>query len=686
MKNFLLIILFILIHTTAFPKANKVFTIGLLDSLPAILVEGQADILGSSMKQKAQLKYATHQLPEGLKDWEKKKIQIHRQIILNSGLERDHDLPLDMRETGTVQMDGYAVKNIYFQTHPGVYATANLFVPEGEGPFPAVVNMHGHWSEGKAAESVQAIGHSLAKNGYVCLSMDAFGAGERTTKHQDFEYHGSNLGASLMNIGETLLGVQVVDNMRAVDLLSTLSFVDIENIGATGASGGGNQTLWFAVVDDRVKAAMPVVSVGTFESAVMGSNCVCELMPGGLTFAESSGILALFAPRALKMCNHKKDSNPTFFPSEMLRSFHNAQPIFQQYGVEENIDYELFDLTHGYWPEDREAMLGWFDLHLKGKGDGSSRKEVPFDLLPVEKLMVFQEGQRDPLVLGIAEYCRVKGLKYRQDYLRQTSFDKQELTANLKSLLKIETLSEIQQVHTFSPVDGWERIALETTDNLLIPLLIKKPAKEALGYAILSTANGKQDIAEERIDEITTKGQGIVIVELSGTGEAASQVDQMTTRLTPFHTLARARLWLGETMLGQWVGELDLVSSYLRENYDPKNLTYEGEKEAGLAGLFLSALDKGGFSSLTLRNTPVSYLFDNREGVDYFSMAIHLPGLLRWGDVSLAAGLSGQNINFIHPVTMSGEPIAPAKEKELQSEFATIRSLLSEQGSSSFQF
>lgn len=686
MKNLLRISLFIFIHSTAFFKSVDAITIEPQDSLPAVLVEGSADILGSSMKQKARVKYATYQLPEGLEEWERKKAQIYRQVIINSRLEIDHDLPLDMRETGALQLDGYVVKNVYFQTHPGVYATANLFIPDGEGPFPAVVNMHGHWSEGKAAESVQAVGHSLAKSGYVCLSMDAFGAGERTTKHRDFEYHGSNLGASLMNIGETLLGVQVVDNMRAVDLLSTLPFVDKANIGATGASGGGNQTLWMAAIDDRVKAAMPVVSVGTFESAVMGSNCVCELMPDGLTFTESSGILALFAPRALKMCNHKQDSNPTFYPSEMLRSFHNAKPIFQQYGVGENIDYELFDLTHGYWPEDREAMLGWFDLHLKGKGDGSSREEVPFDLLPIEKLMVFEKGQRDPAVLGIADYSRVKGMKLRSAYLQQTSFDKEELTENLKSLLKIEAFSEIQQVHTFSTVDGWERKALETTDKLLIPLLIKKPAKAALGYAILSTVNGKQEIALERIDEITARGQGIVIVEFSGTGEAASQRDQMIKGLAPFHTLARARLWLGETMLGQWVVELDLLTSYLNENYDPKILTFEGEKEAGLAGLFLSALNKGSFSSLTLRNAPVSYLFDNREGVDYFSMAIHLPGLLKWGDISLAAGLSGQDITFVRPVTMSGAPVSPAEEKELHREFTGIRSFLNEKGTTNFQF
>src|SRR5690606_3529978 len=124
-----------------------------------------------------------------------------------------------------------------------------------------------------------SVGHSLAKNGYVCLTIDAFGSGERATTHGDYEYHGANLGASLMNIGESLLGVQVVDNMRAVDLLLSLPFVDKENIGATGASEGSIHTMLFAALYERIKAAIPIVSVATFESAVMGSNCVCELMP-----------------------------------------------------------------------------------------------------------------------------------------------------------------------------------------------------------------------------------------------------------------------------------------------------------------------------------------------------------------------------------------------------------------------
>src|SRR5690606_3572677 len=127
--------------------------------------------------------------------------------------------------------------------------------------------------------------------------------------HGNFEYHGAHLGASLLNVGETLLGMQLTDNMRGVDLLSSLPFVDAARIGATGASGGGNQTMWLAAMDDRVKASMPVVSVGTFESYIMSSNCVCEMLPDGLMHMEESEVLGLVAPRAIRVCNAAKEAN-----------------------------------------------------------------------------------------------------------------------------------------------------------------------------------------------------------------------------------------------------------------------------------------------------------------------------------------------------------------------------------------
>lgn len=650
------------------------------DSLPRVFGENRLDLVTIRLRSEAIVKSAIQQLPTDRQEWESYRDTLRKNIIRRAGIREYHDLPLDMRVTKTIKMNGYTVNNVYFQTLPGIYATANLFVPVGKGPFPAVVNMHGHGPAGKLDERVQACGHTLALNGYVSLIIDAFGSGERSTVHGEPEYHGANLGASLMNIGETLLGMQVSDNMRAVDLLVSLPYVDPQNIGATGASGGGNQTMWFAALDERVKAAMPVVSVGTFESAVMRSNCVCELLPDGLVFTETSGILALFAPRALKMCNHRQDSNPTFFPAEMLKSYTNAKPIFRLFGAEKKISYELFDLVHGYWPEDRAAMLGWFDLHLKGKGDGSSKKEIPFETLPPEELMVFKAGERDSLVITTEEYCRRKGKELRTRYLAKRTFDKGRAKAELRNILKVGDGTATKKVHELHNEEGWDRIALETTDGKLIPLLHYASRGKKGQYTILVNIEGKNAISPDLYKGLIREGKGVIIVDLSGTGEASSENARVPSRLPRFHTLARAELWLGKTLLGEWVKELSLVSDFIDEMYHASEINFDGSGEAGLAGLFLNALENGRFKSLILREAPISYLFDNRELVDSFTMGIHLPGIMEWGDISLAAALNDGDLQFIDPLTMSGRGVEEEYLKKYKEEFQKIKKLINQRG------
>ena len=365
-----------------------------------------------------------------------------------AGIVINPDLPLQMEETGSVKLNGYTVKNIVFQSLPGVFATANLVIPDGKGPFPAVIVMHGHWEEARLCVPVQSVAHALALHGYVALTIDAFGAGERSMVHGVYDYHGANLGASLMNVGKTLLGIQVSENIRAVDLLCSLPVVDPEHIGATGASGGGNQTMWLSAMDERIKAAVPVVSVGTFESYIMESNCVCELLPDGLTLSEESGILSLVAPRAIMMCNHSREINPTFFPSEMLRSVNNARPAFEMLGVKDNIGFRIFDLEHDYAKEDREAMLGWFDLHLKGIGNGDAVREGQYKTLPYEQIMAYPTGKRDPKVNTMEEFLRQSGGELRKSYLGTKSFDLNQKKNELRSILRLHenpVLTDVQQ-------------------------------------------------------------------------------------------------------------------------------------------------------------------------------------------------------------------------------------------------
>ncbi|MBO5723632.1 MAG: acetylxylan esterase, partial [Lentisphaeria bacterium] len=262
---------------------------------------------------------------DNLKDWQSFRTELRKTLWEKLGSVYDRDLPLDYKEYGTIDCGSYKIRKITYRSTKEMLVTANLFVPEGEGPFPAVVAVHGHWAQGKIAERVQCRGHLLASNGYVVLSVDAFGAGERGSVPGEFEYHGGALGGSVFHIGESLMGCQIRENMRGVDLLVSLPFVDPEKIGVTGASGGGNQTMWLGAMDDRIKASVPVVSVGTFESYVENRNCVCELLVDGLTFTEESAILALAAPNAMLIMNATGDINGAFAVKEMLRSYQNAK-------------------------------------------------------------------------------------------------------------------------------------------------------------------------------------------------------------------------------------------------------------------------------------------------------------------------------------------------------------------------
>ncbi len=649
-----------------------------IDSLPEVLPSNKSDLTDKRLRLEAALKYAENELPLTRDEWNDHKAILRNRIMSKAGVVIDHKLPLDIRETGEIRMKGYVIKNISFQTLPGVHATANLYIPDGNGPFPGVINMLGHWSKGKIDNTgPQAVGHTLAAKGYVCLTIDPWGAGERGTRQGVYEYHGSYLGASLMNIGQPLIGIQISENIRGIDLLCSLAVVDSSRIGATGASGGGNQTMWLSAVDERVKADVPVVSVGTFESYIMESNCICEQLPDGLTFTEEAGVVAL--SNAPLLINHNKDTNPTFFPSEMLRSYNNAREIFKMEGKENSISYRRYDLPHGYEREDREAMLGWFDMQLRGVGNGEPEKEFPFTQVPEEKLLVFPSGERDADVISTDVFCIKKGNDLRSKYLKSEHFNVIQKEKELKDILGIKYKIILREVYHYSGSEGCDRLALETEDSRLLPLLFIEPAGESRKFVIVCNTLGKRAIPLSVINDIRKEGKGVVIVDLSGTGELTSTNSIQYDYTGKLHTLSRAELWLGRTILGEWVKELDLVTQFLRTRCNAENVSLDGSREAGLAGLFYAALG-GHIDKVTLREAPVSYLFDTRDSVGFFSMGIHIPGFLVWGDVSLAAAVSGKDITFISPLTMSGTPLDNNKKKEYQAEYDKIRKLCRRKG------
>lgn len=60
----------------------------------------------------------------------------------------------------------------------------------------------------------------LAKHGFVILNVDTFESGERNVVHGKISYYDDLKGAALPNIAFPLMGIQVIDNTRGIDLLT----------------------------------------------------------------------------------------------------------------------------------------------------------------------------------------------------------------------------------------------------------------------------------------------------------------------------------------------------------------------------------------------------------------------------------------------------------------------------------
>src|SRR5574340_215517 len=116
-----------------------------------------------------------------LKQWEPRAQELRTHILAVNGLlPMPPQGPLRAQVFDTTEYEDYAVSKVYFESHPGFLVTGNLFVPRGRrGPFPAVLNPHGHWPQGRLADgeagTVLGRGISFARQGYVAFCHDMIG-------------------------------------------------------------------------------------------------------------------------------------------------------------------------------------------------------------------------------------------------------------------------------------------------------------------------------------------------------------------------------------------------------------------------------------------------------------------------------------------------------------------------------
>lgn len=360
-------------------------------------------------------------------DWEQRSREIREQILVSAGL-----WPMPPRLPGRVHRwdrqlyESYAVEKVLLETWPGFYLGGNLYLPTGQGagPFPAVLNPHGHWEQGRLTDTVEASIPArcinFALRGCIAFAYDMVGYGdtyflpgrtETNANHSFYQRHRRFPNSPRLQLWSvSLLGLQLWNSIRAVDFLCSLSEVDVRRIGVTGASGGGTQTFLLGAVDDRPQVFAPVCMV----SHTMQGGCACENAPGLRIRFSNLDFAAAAAPRPQILVGATGDWTRTTLEIEGPA----LESVYRTLNVPERIRYVCFPAGHNYNLDSRQAVYAWFERWLLGKPDRMQSPERPYNAPRPERLLAEHDPKR-PRPLMTAEGFIHSWIMQRQKQLEQ---------------------------------------------------------------------------------------------------------------------------------------------------------------------------------------------------------------------------------------------------------------------------
>ena len=233
------------------------------------------------------------------------------------------ELPLDFRLGRSEKKDGHTLYQASFQANdPQSRYPCLLAVPDGEGPFPAMLALHGHGGDCDAVFDPQSVYHGFAdrfaREGYVVLAP--------SFPHRPY--------AAMM----------LWDLFRLVDILEARPEVDRNRIGVGGLSMGGEWTMWIAACDPRLKVAVVSGWMCTTEGVFSVPNCECWELPGFVSLMDVCEVFLLIAPRPVLFESAEYDS---CFPVKFTRQgFARIRDGYRVFGAEDAVRQDIWPAGH----------------------------------------------------------------------------------------------------------------------------------------------------------------------------------------------------------------------------------------------------------------------------------------------------------------------------------------------------
>lgn len=271
--------------------------------------------------------------------------------------------PLRPQITGRIQMSGFHIEKLVFESLPGIYVTALVYVPDSvsgdsaASKHPAILVAAGHAADGKV--HYQTLCQRLVQRGYVVISWDPVGQGERS------QFWDAKAGKSRYNLicaehavlgnlaylaGANLARWEIWDGLRAFDYLVTRPEVDPERISITGTSGGGTQAAYIAALEPRIKVAAISCYITSLPMRIHNrifkdpdSDPEQDLYGMVSNGVDHAGLLLMMYPRPVFVAAAVLD----FFPIEgTKRTFREVQQFYTRFGHADRI--AMIEGYHGH--------------------------------------------------------------------------------------------------------------------------------------------------------------------------------------------------------------------------------------------------------------------------------------------------------------------------------------------------
>ena len=354
----------------------------------------------------------------------------------------------------------------------------------------------------------------------MVLTTDPIGQGERMqyynpkTKKTDVEWgviEHSYAGAQNIIEGSCIARYFIWDGIRGIDYLISRPEVDKDRIGITGNSGGGTQTSYLMMTDERIKCAVPCTYLTNryeYMKTMQSHDAEQNIFGAVKNGFNHDDIMTALAPKPVQIGAVSYD----FFCIEgTIKSFERAKKIYSLYGAGNNINLVIDDSVHLYSDVLRQASVNWFKKHLKNE---------PMNFVTSKNI-----ATEEPAKLNCTQTGQILD-----------KFPDSNKVYNLNETFSKENAPERNIIKTGKSLN----IYIEETRAKLINLLQFNASREKIFPRIISSETTKDHIIESLFFfaekdiiatayyfkplEIKTPGKTYILLLEGGTSEAESKL------------------------------------------------------------------------------------------------------------------------------------------------------------------